>query len=512
MQDAIFFEMEYSDIMTTLIEMQKQIDNIVDELKNINEDLYELTSKKDSKDLINYDKIKLEMANKGLSKHILKSENEYVQKLYLKLLLGFVKEIKEEKNRISVMYFVTRLLISTNNKNLILKKLYVEAGTIGEQNFLEATEILKGDLLDCFLIDLYICCGLLAGEERKAKEYCLNLSTIFSQDVNKLEFAQRAANAVLLMDCERLVTCSLNLNVNQFMEYINAEFGTVVTKLEDAVKIEDKVCIYGCSITGDGVCVDLDLFKAREIKFEHCKIQNIDGFSSNNKIVTFNHCEFSNFIDSNDGMQTSGLFHGFVFMSGNGRASRTSNEIKLDALLCINKCYINNCSFSNFSRTKQYLLKIDCGLLRNSIFKKCEVRELLNNSYMYLLGKVDVINNKFIENKTETDDGHRHATINGILKLHCGRLENNMFKNCQTELRSSYGSYARYITYIIVIESGVAIKNRLEKCSAIIHHDHDCHQGGYILATQNADLQDNIYEECACGEYSGFTEFEGSIK
>lgn len=485
----------------------KKLDEISINAKQLYEDLKDLeqSSKKEKLNDIDFNYFRGAAKHNAFNEHILKNENEYIQRNYLYLISSLLMFNNKEEVKNSQFLYIARLVAGFSNKNLDIENIYANTMIMDGKQISDCIEAIK-EYKDVFVVDSLICANIEGKANDEVLEYLSEIYFMMGMNSNKLKELIKLCNCILENNKEEILFSNIeDLNLfKHHLKYIIREkifydFSKLsmedkneiiilnsVIDLKEINKLSDieikNDLIYISEFEKLGLkekVINLDKYCCKNIRFINCKFDGIISIISKNKEVIFNDCNFENLRD-------------YMLKNSWGRYI---------APIDLKNCKMINCNFKNCNTTQEVLHIIDSSL-ENIKFKDCKNRDLLvlaetskiknlnvlncnmtgeypsdpgkilslNNSYMedadfsiifadHSYGVVELINSTMKNISLKNIDINAGSSHRGIVYAEKSKLIDTILNNCNIGLERTYTN-----SNLIFLKDSKSINHKFIDC------------------------------------------------
>lgn len=476
----------------------KKLDEISINAKQLYEDLKDLeqSSKKEKLNNIDFNYFRGAAKHNAFNEHILKNENEYIQKNYLYLISSLLMFNNKEEVKNSQFLYIARLVVGFSNKNLDIENIYANAMIMDGKQISDCIEAIK-EYKDVFVVDSLICANIEGKANDEILEYLSEIYFIMGVKYNEFNELLNLCNAILENSSEKI--CEIEIRtIGRYRHHINKMFKEkVFYDLEDISK-DEKGDILLLNYTLD---MQYKNFKSDlEIKYsqtsgglEDYKDGTANVVQYNDKFNKNRHYHFNvstiNDLSLNEGYINFDKYSfnriKLINCKFNGIIGMKSNEKRLEFINCL----IENIKNHYFYNKEKYFWgeEIISINLSNSNFVKCKIKlckcekntALFGDENKYFMMKLK----KCIFESTEFIDCefYPYSTQNAMLYLEDSKISNCLFlKNRCFEA-----------TNLIETKNSEIIKNTFEKCELL---DSFCFNS--VISSEHSKILNNTFVEC----------------
>ena len=474
----------------------KKLDEISINAKQLYEDLKDLeqSSKKEKLNKIDFNYFRGAAKHNAFNEHILKNENEYIQKNYLYLISSLLMFNNKEEVKNSQFLYIARLVAGFSNKNLDIENIYANAMVMDGKQISDCIEVIK-EYKDVFVVDSLICANIEGKANDEVLEYLSEIYFIMGVKYNEFNELLNLCNAILENCSEKI--CEIEIRtIGRYKHHINKMFKEkVFYDLEDISKNEK----------GDILLLNYTLdmryknFKSNlEIRYSDTSGYLDDYKNNTDNIVQYNdkfnknrHYHF-NVSNINDLSLNEGYinFDKYSFnriklinCKFDGIIGMKSNEKKLEFINCI----IENIKNHFFYYKEEDIMseRIIPINLSNSNFKKCKIKlcEVGAEKSLY------VEDNKYFMMKFKKCAFEYVEFISCTFYMWCGvmlYLEDSSISKC---LFLENKCFSR--TNMIEMENSEILESRFEKCKLL-----NAFNDTSIITSNDSKILNNIFLEC----------------
>ncbi|MDY4573503.1 MAG: hypothetical protein SPD90_00435 [Intestinibacter sp.] len=510
----------------------KKIDEINKKVKEIYEELKELeeSMKNEKTKEIDFNYFRGAAKQNAFKDHILKDENEYIQKNYLYLLSSLLMFDNKEDIKNSQIMYISRLIEGFSNKSLDIENIYSNTMIMNGSQISNCIEVIK-EYMDVFVVDSLICANIKGKANDQILEYLSEIYFIMGFKLEQINELMNLCNAILENKPEYVFKIK-NKNIENYKHHINRVFKEKVFYDFEKINQNDKDDVILLNYTLDMTCknlkskfeiqrkvcgnfpsmyiveenekfninmnyyfnvnniediglnegyINLDKYHFNSIKFVNCHFNGILGIKGNSKNIEFINCCFEN-------IKVNYIYHyrkddTYEYMAIHDRITPIdlSNtyfencEIKNckfidERTILINKVYhimiFNNCEFKN---VKFIDCIIDLKYDEVSIAEECSMLKFL---------KSKLYNCEFIDNISFRYDS--------MIKMKDSYINQSIFKQCKL-LDSRFNDYA------IKLNNSKVLNSIFEDCCCRSSRDWKGKTRiiGYMFKLENKSIEEN---------------------
>lgn len=448
----------------------KKLDEISINAKKLYEDLKDLeqSSKKEKLNDIDFNYFRGAAKHNAFNEHILKNENEYIQRNYLYLISSLLIFNNKEEVKNSQFLYIARLVSGFSNKNLDIENIYANAMIMDGKQISDCIEVIK-EYKDVFVVDSLICANIEGKTNDEVLEYLSEIYSMMGVKYNEFNELLNLCNAILENSSERIVEIEMR-TIGRYRHHINKMFKEkVFYDFEDISKDEK----------GDILLLNYTL----DMQYKHFKSDLEIKYSDSSRLLGNFEYDTDNIVQNNDKfnidrhyyfnvltIEALSLNEGYINLDKysfnriklvnckfNGIVGIKSNKKRIQFINCI----IQNIKSHYFYYKKEYIYfnKIIPIILSNSQFKRCKIK---------LCNIEDGLSNRF--------DGEYF-----LMKFKKCIFESTEFIDCELY------KYRRYNSMLYLEDS------KLSKCLFL---ENKCFLSTNLIETKNSEIIGNTFEKC----------------
>lgn len=483
----------------------KKLDEISINAKQLYEDLKDLEqfSKKEKLNDIDFNYFRGAAKHNAFNEHILKNENEYIQRNYLYLISSLLMFNNKEEVKNSQFLYIARLVAGFSNKNLDIENIYSNTMIMDGKQISDCIEAIK-EYKDVFVVDSLICANIEGKANDEVLEYLSEIYFMMGVKYNEFNELLNLCNAILENSSERI--CKIEIRtIGRYRHHINKMFKEkVFYDLEDISK-DEKGDILLLNYTLD---MQYKNFKSNmDIRYSDCSgylddyKNNTDNIVQHNEKFNINRHYHFNVSTINDLSLNEGYINfdkysfnriKLVNCKFNGIIGMKSNKKRLEFINCI----IENMKNHFFYYKEEYIIRerIIPINLSNSNFIKCKIKLCgVDKENTLYFGE-----NKYFMMKFKKCEFEDVEFINCTFYRWYGvmlYLEDSRISRCLFLENKCFSN-----TNMIEIKNSEIIENTFKKCKLL-----DVSNDNSIISSDNSKILNNIFTECYGEKSNRFT-------
>lgn len=484
----------------------KKLDEISINAKKLYEDLKDLeqSSKKEKLNDIDFNYFRGVAKHNAFNEHILKNENEYIQKNYLYLISSLLMFNNKEEVKNSQFLYIARLVAGFSNKNLDIENIYANAMIMDGKQLSDCIEVIK-NYKDVFVVDSLICANIEGKANDEVLEYLSEIYFMMGVKYNEFNKLLNLCNAILENSSEKI--CEIEIRtIGRYRHHINKMFKEkVFYNLEEISKDEKGNILllnYNLDMKGKILKSDLEIFCAdTTLSFSQCiygdsKINFVDNNHKFNTDMSYMFkIESLEYLDLKEGYINLNNYSfdrmKLINCKFNGIVGIKSTNKNLEFINCV----IENIKKNYIYSEGEYITSkiIEPVNLRNSIFKNCVIkncqiddndREIMENYILMKFDRCTFENTKFIDCVLLACNFERSS----VLYLYDSKIKKCLFIENKSTFKTNI---------IDMINS--SIEESIFKVCKLL----DSVSEASIIISENSKIYNNVFEECY-GQYENY--------